>query len=69
MNKVITVKIYIQMKKEDNYQDGYNKAMLAIEKGKDPQKLFNACYYGAMSYDNWDKGWMNACKEKGAKEE
>ena len=47
------------------YQKGYDSAIEEIEKGEDPGELFYQCYYNVTEYDEYDKGWMKACQDKG----
>jgi len=48
-----------------SFEEGYDCAMKAIDEGKHtPQELFNQAKGGE---DRWDKGWMEACIQRGAK--
>lgn len=50
-----------------SYDDAYELATEGIKNGDDPQELYNACHYSSISHDKWDKGWMQACVDNGAK--
>jgi|GEM_PF-4198119 len=51
--------------KTKEYYRGYNSAKETINKGEDPQELFNQSYY-SMNFTDFDKGWQKACEEFGA---
>lgn len=51
---------------DKTYADGYNAALETIENGYSPQEMYKQCLREGNG-DSWDKGWMNACVDKGAK--
>jgi hypothetical protein len=53
---------------QEDYERGYIEAMKYITEGLDAQHLYDQCYNNTIEIDKWDKGWMDACVAKGAKE-
>ena len=49
---------------QDSFQYGYREATKYIEKGCDPQELYDECDCNGA----FDMGWMQACLDKGAKQ-
>lgn len=54
------------MTKEE--QRGYDKAMIAINSGGNPQGCYDTSNH-ALNQNDFDRGWQKACVEKGAKTE
>lgn len=49
------------------YQRGYDAALEAIAAGDDPQESYNTAEE-ALNYNDFTRGWQQACREAGAKD-
>lgn len=50
--------------RNEMYNKGYNSATKSIEDGVDPQAMMDQV--NTLEMDNFDRGWIDACKEHGA---